>query len=54
MLAGALGNFDVKMYATPLLAECVDEPSAFETLAEAAPSGEIVVTVSDRAAGPGQ
>lgn len=50
----ALGNFDVKMYATPLLAECVDEPSAFETLAEAAPEGEIVVTASDRAAGPGQ
>jgi heme oxygenase (mycobilin-producing) len=48
----ALGNFDVKVHATPLLAECLDEPSAFEALAEAPPGGEVTVTVSDRAAGP--
>ncbi|GAA3272748.1 hypothetical protein GCM10020218_016630 [Dactylosporangium vinaceum] len=45
----ALGNFDVKMYATPLLAQALDEPSAFEVLAEAAPGGELKVTSSDRA-----
>ena len=32
----ALGGFDVKVHATPLLAESLDEPSAFETLATAA------------------
>jgi hypothetical protein len=48
----ALGGFDVKVHATPLLSESVDEPSAFETLASAAPGGEVVVTVSDRAAEP--
>ena len=30
----ALSAFDVKMYATPLLAQSLDEPSAFEELAE--------------------
>lgn len=48
----ALGGFDVKVHATPLLAESVDEPSAYETLATAAPDGEVVVARSDRAAGP--
>ncbi|MCI4062127.1 antibiotic biosynthesis monooxygenase [Micromonospora sp. R77] len=48
----ALGGFDVKVHATPLLAESVDEPSAYETLASAAPAGEIVIVPSDRAAGP--
>ncbi len=48
----ALGGFDVKVHATPLLAECLDEPSAFETLAEAAPGEPVVVTESDRAAEP--
>jgi hypothetical protein len=48
----ALGAFDVKVHATPLLAECLDEPSAFETLAEAAPGGAVVVTASDRAPAP--
>ena len=48
----ALGAFDVKVNATPLLALCADEPSAFETLAEAAPGGDVTVTGSDRAAGP--
>ncbi len=50
----ALGGFDVKVTAVPLLAQSVDEPSAYETLASAAPEGEIVVVASDRAAGPYQ
>jgi antibiotic biosynthesis monooxygenase len=48
----ALGGFDVKVHATPLLARSVDEPSAFETLASAAPGGAVTVTASDRAAEP--
>ncbi|GAA2640371.1 antibiotic biosynthesis monooxygenase family protein [Paractinoplanes durhamensis] len=48
----ALSGFDVKVHATPLLAESIDTPSAFETLASAAPGGEVVVTASDRAADP--
>jgi heme oxygenase (mycobilin-producing) len=48
----ALGAFDVKVHATPLLSESVDEPSAFEALATAAPGGELTVTASDRAADP--
>jgi hypothetical protein len=36
----------------PLLAESVDEPSAYEALATAAPGGAVVVAESDRAAGP--
>ena len=46
----ALSNFDVKVQATPLLAESIDEPSAYETLASAAQGGPVVVTDSDRAA----
>jgi Antibiotic biosynthesis monooxygenase len=45
----ALGNYEVKVHATPLLAESLDEPSAFEPLAVAAPGGEVTVAVSDRA-----
>ena len=48
----ALGGFDVKITAVPLLAESIDEPSAYETLASAAPDGDVVVVASDRAAGP--
>ena len=48
----ALGGFDVKVHAAPLLSQSVDEPSAFETLAEAGPGGEVVVIASDRAAEP--
>jgi hypothetical protein len=44
----ALGGFDVKVRATPLLARSINEPSAFETLATAAPGGAITVTASDR------
>jgi hypothetical protein len=35
----ALGGFDVKVHATPLLSESLDEPSGFETLASAEPGG---------------
>ena len=48
----ALGGFDVKVHATPLLSESVDEPSAYETLASAAPGGAVEVRASDRAAEP--
>ena len=48
----ALGGFDVKMHATPLLAQSIDAPSAFETLAAAEPGGPVVAAASDRAAEP--
>jgi heme oxygenase (mycobilin-producing) len=48
----ALGGFDVKVHATPLLALSVDVPSAFETLADAAPGGPVVPVASDRATEP--
>ncbi|RIV35666.1 antibiotic biosynthesis monooxygenase family protein [Micromonospora radicis] len=48
----ALGGFDVKVTAVPLLAQSIDEPSAYETLANAAPGGDVVPVASDRAAGP--
>ncbi|MER5704028.1 MULTISPECIES: antibiotic biosynthesis monooxygenase family protein [Micromonospora] len=48
----ALGGFDVKVHATPLLAESLDEPSAYEALAAAAPGGAVEVNPSDRAAAP--
>jgi heme oxygenase (mycobilin-producing) len=48
----ALGGFDVKVHATPLLAESLDEPSAYEPLARAEPGGPVVVAASDRAADP--
>lgn len=44
----ALGDFDVKVHATPLLAQSVNEPSAYEVLASAEPGGEVTVTPSDR------
>lgn len=46
----ALGAFDVKIHATPLLAESLDEPSAYEPLGTAEPGGEVAVLASDRAA----
>jgi quinol monooxygenase YgiN len=45
----ALGAFEVKVDATPLLAESLDEPSAYEPLATAEPNGDVVVGRSDRA-----
>lgn len=53
----ALGTFDVKVHATPLLAQSVDEPSAYEVLGHAEPGGSAVRSESDRSAtgatGPG-
>jgi hypothetical protein len=48
----ALGGFDVKVHATPLLARSVYEPSAFETMASSPPGGPIELGGSDRAAEP--
>lgn len=45
----ALGGFDVKVTATPLLAESLFEPCAYESLASAPPGGEVTVYGSDRA-----
>jgi hypothetical protein len=45
----ALGAFEVKVTATPLLAEALFEPTAYETLASAPPGGDVEVHVSDRA-----
>ena len=45
----ALGGFDVKMHATPLLAQSVDEPTAYEVLFDAT-GGRVVERRSDRAA----
>jgi hypothetical protein len=46
----ALGGFDVKVTATPLLALSVDEPSAYEILATTDDDGALVTSASDRAA----
>jgi len=48
----ALGGFDVKVHAAPLLGQSIDEPSAFETLASAAPGAAVEVVASDRATEP--
>ena len=48
-LPARLSNFDVRLHATPLLAQSRDEPSAYEVLAAAAPGGEVTVNPSDRA-----
>lgn len=45
----ALGGFDVKVHATPLLAQSVDEPSAYEILVHAGTDGAVIRTASDRA-----
>ena len=46
----ALGNYDVKLSATPLLAQALDRPSAFEQLRSVAADGTIHAVASDRAA----
>lgn len=46
----ALSAFEVKVEATPLLAESLDEPSAYEILLDAEPGGNVTATRSDRAA----
>lgn len=54
----ALGTYEVKMAATPLLAQARDEAGAFEELVTADATGVTATAVSDRApdadiAGPG-
>jgi heme oxygenase (mycobilin-producing) len=46
----ALGAFDVKVNASPLLAGSVDEPSGFEVLVQAGPGGPVETLASDLAA----
>lgn len=48
----ALGAFDVKVQATPLLAQSLDEPSAFEILGRTDPTGALTIMASDRAPDP--
>jgi heme oxygenase (mycobilin-producing) len=48
----ALSAFEVRIAATPVLAEALDEPSAYEVLVAAQPGGEVVGSASDRAADP--
>jgi len=45
----ALSAYEVKLHASPLLAESIDEPSAYEPLVEAAADGTVTVRTSDRA-----
>ena len=44
----ALGNYDVKLLATPLLADAVDVPATFEPLVEVAPGAAALTRGSDR------
>jgi antibiotic biosynthesis monooxygenase len=45
----ALGSYDVKLQATPLLADALDQPSSFESLVEIAPGVAAVRRASDHA-----
>ncbi len=45
----ALSAYDVKLYATPLLARAIEEPSAFEPLAALDAGGDLTIAASDRA-----
>jgi len=44
----ALGNFDVRLQAVPLLSGADDRASAFEEVVEVAPGGASVLRASDR------
>jgi heme oxygenase (mycobilin-producing) len=46
----ALGDFGVRVNAVPLLAQAVNEPSAYESLVAASAGGELVTADSDLAA----
>jgi hypothetical protein len=48
----ALGNYEVKLHATPLLAAALDVPGGFETLLDVAPGGAAVTHDSDRTGAP--
>ena len=45
----ALGNYEVKLHATPLLATALDVPGGFESLVDVAPGGRAEIRASDRA-----
>jgi hypothetical protein len=45
----ALGAYEVKVHATPLMARALDEPSAYEPLGTALPGGPVQTRASDRA-----
>lgn len=44
----ALGNYEVKLHATPLLASAQDVPGGFESLLDVAPGGATITRTSDR------
>lgn len=44
----ALGNYDVKLTATPLFAAALDLPAGYETLLDVAPGGAVDTRDSDR------
>jgi len=44
----ALGNYEVKLHATPLLASAQDVPGGFEELLDIAPGGATITRTSDR------
>jgi hypothetical protein len=48
----ALGNYEVKLHATPLLASALDVPGGFEPLLDVAPGGASVARDSDRTSAP--
>lgn len=55
----ALGSYQVKVAATPLLADAVAEPTAYEVLTDVGADGHVRTAASDRApdadwSGPGQ
>jgi heme oxygenase (mycobilin-producing) len=43
----ALGGYEVKLHATPLLASALDVPGGFEALVDIAPGGAAVTRASD-------
>jgi quinol monooxygenase YgiN len=47
----ALGDYAVKLAATPLFASALDLPAGFETLLDIAPGGAVDARDSDRAPG---
>jgi quinol monooxygenase YgiN len=48
----ALGNYEVKLHAAPLLAAALDLPGGFETLLDVAPGGAAITHDSDRTPAP--
>ncbi len=48
----ALGSYDVKLAATPVLGTALDVPSGFEVLAELQPGGRLALHASDREPSP--